>query len=132
MVTKTITHMSMFLYVMMLIMGGTMVYASEVTGTLSSGTTNTSQSTGNIGGTVADNSQATGNIVGSVTGGSTGGHSSSHGSSGSSLGSVLGVSIDNGVTPGFPNAGVDPREIGPDDIPLWSIIVRVFNNVFVH
>lgn len=105
---------------------GAQVYASEVTGTLSSSTQNEGGGSGSeITGTL-DN----GNIAGTVgSGGSSGGSSS--GSSRRTGGQVLGASDDNTgevlgatYTPGFPTTGLGNKAT-PDSTNLMALILVV-------
>lgn len=115
--TKTILASYGTLVCMAIAMVGvTTVHASEVTGNLSSDTSNNTQTNGSIGGTVSDGSS------GSSGGGSrSGGGSSSR----SPSGSVLGASTNNTQTPSFPNAGVSPKDASLDPT-LWSRIKTLF------
>jgi hypothetical protein len=103
--------------------------ASEVTGTLSSDTSNDSGTTGTLGGTVSDNS--------SGSNGSNGGSSRSSRNNGSgtlldaATGTVLGASTDNVQAPRFPNAGFAPNERLPQRT-VWSTLVGFLRNTISY
>jgi hypothetical protein len=104
-----------------LMAGATTVHASEVTGSLSSDNSNTTQTTGSLDGTV------NGGDGGSSSSG--GGHSNRNNSSNLPSGSVLGAQDDNTGTPRFPNAGVAPEERTLDH-SLWSTVVHFLKLTF--
>jgi hypothetical protein len=100
--------------------GITSVYASEVTGTLSSDSSDTSLSTnGNIEGTVTNSGNNSG-----------GGSRNGGGSSRNQPGSVLGATTDNNTeSPSFPNAGENPLDGTPDTATLWTVIASIIWSV---
>jgi len=122
MTKKIITSYTAFLCMAVVMMGATIVSASEVTGTLSSDTSNGAQTSGNIGGTVA------GSGGGSGGGGTqTGGGSSS---SASPSGAVLGDS-NSAPTPGFPNAGMGSSENSTTST-LWTTLIAFIKNAIMR
>ena len=102
--TKKLTILHLAILTALMLMGISSAYASEVTGTLSSGSATASQTTGSVGGSVGSENTLSGSVSGS--------NSSSGNSSGSnnSAGEVLGASIANAASPSFPNAGFGPSE----------------------
>ena len=120
--TKTIsTSYITLLCVAVALAGIATAHASEVTGTLSSDSTNMVSPTGSISGTVTSNSTG---------GGSSSGGSSRNGSSSSNApeGSVLGAATSNVLSPSFPNAGVAPEEDSTVQT-FWSALLAFFRNM---
>jgi hypothetical protein len=107
MTTKIITTRFLTLFVLGICIGASFASASEVVGTLSSDTTNTSQATGLVGGEVL----STNSISGTVSGGS--GNGGGRSSNSSPSGSVLGAATVSGQSPSFPNAGMIFEETSP-------------------
>ena len=117
-----------FLMLALTVAFGVQVYASEVTGDLSSSVPQ-SNSGSEVTGTI-DN----GNIAGTTISGTVDGGGSSSGSSGSRrTGSVLGASdeeANNGgevlgatYTPGFPATGLGPNKVAPVTTSLVGLIL---------
>jgi hypothetical protein len=121
--TKTIiTSYTTLLCMALMMAGAATVRASEVTGTLSSNSSDNLPTSGSISGTVSGESD--GNSGGGSRSGGSNGNSSSRPS-----GSVLGASTDTIQTPGFPNAGTQ-FEVSAADQTLWSTIKNFFRNIF--
>ncbi len=126
MTKKIITSYGTFLLLVAFgFVGITFAQASEVTGTLSSDTSNTAPTTGSISGSVTSGSNGgSGGGGGSSSNGNNGGSSSNTPS-----GSVLGAQDSNTQSPGFPNAGT-LTEVPSTDQSLWSNVKAFFGNIF--
>lgn len=124
--TKRIIAIHIFTFITMMFLGNTNVYASTVTGNLSSSSVGSSSS--QDGGTVNGNIEGTGGGGGSGGGGggSASGGTSSSGSPSSNInqnnfgGGLVFEALTLADIPGLPNTGV-----GPDNstITLWSLII---------
>ncbi len=93
------------------------VYASEITGTLSSDTIQNSLTAGNIDGTVS-----------SISSSGSGGSRSNGNLSNAPTGFVLSASDSIGQIPTFPNAGTSPEETF-NNHSLWLTIKIFFGNL---
>lgn len=130
----TTTYIAVFLVAGVLV-GASMAQASEVTGTLSSQATDSTQTNGNISGTVSSVNDGGSSSSGGSSG--RGGGSSSSGgvrsvqstdTSDEPTGVVLGAATDT-IVPGFPNAGVAPA--ADTSAPTrWSTLVSFVAAVF--
>lgn len=132
MTTKIITPYIFALLLSFAYIGNSYASASEVTGTLSAGTSGaSSQTSGTVGGSVDGGNSISGTVSGgSSSGGSSRGGSSSGGSSNSGpTGQVLGAATDNvlaqATTPGFPNAGSLPDEPTPSATTVIASVLAL-------
>ena len=124
MTKKIITSYSAFLCMAIVMVGVSTAHASEVTGTLSSDTSNSAPTSGSISGSVTSGSNGGSGGGGSRSNGNNGGSSSN-----SPSGSVLGAQDSNTQSPGFPNAGT-LTEVSSTDQSLWSSMKAFFGNIF--
>jgi hypothetical protein len=124
MATKIISITTLSLFAL-ISLGLSPVYASEVTGTLSSGVSQSSDSssTGSLSGSVVGGSTVTGTVSNSGSSGRSGGSNRSGG--GNSGGEVLGASTDIPTTtntyPGLPDTGMSETE----SLEFTSVLVAI-------